>query len=281
VSKLDDASSIPKEELSDPNGDATAYEPSLLVAAIPESSFPIDSEWFAFMPGIADYRSLARIAYDGWQVEISRCMKRSGFDYTPIEFVDPKNVDFYRAMNPLNEDAAREWAFHVPRTEEVVDQNLRNDKPYLRALNGSDDGLDVGCAGTSSMSVYGPLELVTSAYEAVSADLTSRLGAYVALPEAESLRASWSSCMSGLGYRFNDFEDAYAVFSERPLIETDERTARTASVSCDRTTARTERRSDWERAVFEQWLGENSEVFNDINVKMLESSDALSAVLEE
>lgn len=244
----------------------------------PLSMFPVGVEWVFRVPLPAELRAVSERAYVEWHRRIQACMRERGFNYVPPEPVDVAISVFARVLNPLNEEAARTWGYHVPESPIPVDSNAvaREDEEFAIALDGTETDPQAGCAAAAwedSMEIVGDVGVES---DALLSDLLERFAEYQSTVAHVETQAAWRSCMAERGHPVTERNELFGTYRELPSITEDELRTREADLSCDREVRLTENQSVWEAGVFEQWNNDTAAQWGEVQRRLHPASSELS-----
>lgn len=262
---------------ADPTDVASTAQPESGDGRSP-SAFPVGHEWRELVPVLAEMQSVHEAAHREWQRRIQTCMGERGFDYAPAQAVDERRTELYRAMNPLNEQAAKVYGYHTPPTPEIGDRNTDSSEAFEVALVGTDENPSTGCASIAFEDVYA---LVTPASDPLDALLTSldeQVWAYASSREGRAQTQRWADCMSTRGYDVNDRDELIERFVVEEDVTDQEIQARLTDIACDSETRFTEQRSAWERERVEQWLDDSAPAFQELSGRIETALSALTTL---
>ncbi len=219
------------------------------------SEYPVGREWrqtLTWFVSVDDQRLL----YETWQESIAACMSDAGFSYTPVAYVAQ---DVGPLTNPLNEDVAREFGYHIEFAVPAAENLNTDDSPaFQRALAG-DPGRP-GCGGAMRRRVVEPVQEYLTLAEGTVADLERTLGDFTTTDEGRALVAAWSACMRDAGYDYSAPSEPAAVFGAQAEVSADEIAVRLRDLECDRKVQLTQHRSVYERKQVAAWLSRNEAV---------------------
>lgn len=256
---------------------------------LPPSESPVAGEWRELIPydaveefDIRQYREAQR--------RMQACMRSRGFSYQPIEYVSLTN--WLRMRNPLNEDTALRYGYHVPPVPAAVDPN-EHTPAFDEALGGPDTDIEPdtesvgsvdpsdprqqGCAWEAYEAVYTVTGAVNDETSELISTLSAAISEFLTSDEGQAVTAAWSDCMGEQGYDFDSPQDGVTLFGENSEVTADEIAARTADLDCDRSVGMTQSRSNWERERFEQWRSDFGAQWSEL----LELIDAAGQELTE
>lgn len=246
----------PQSPSSPPTSD-NSVAASVLESQSP-SHYPVGQEWRELVPLGSEMDQMFALAYRVWQEGTQRCMQDRGYSFTPRRYIDEKRIEFYRALNPLNEEVAKSFGYHAPPQPQVIDENTDTSSGYLEALGGTETDSSTGCASIAMKEAYVDVDPVINDYQLLVDELDRSVYAYLTSSEGLEAERRWSACMTDVGYSFSSRDDAASQFLASQTVTDAEIRVRLADLECDRTTNYTESRSSWEAAEVDRWLERTS-----------------------
>lgn len=186
------------------------------------------------------------------QRRIKSCMYARGFEYTAHPYVDSEIVRA-RLQNPLNEEIALEYGYHLPPLPETALPEISSDA-FLRALQG-DGATERGCLADESVL---SLRDISSPSFDLYAELMFALdnvtdNDFFASEQFSRLSESWAACMASNGYQFDDWFGPIREFSGAGSVTEEELIVRARDLECDREVELTQTRSEIQRQAFDEW----------------------------
>lgn len=252
-----------------------------MISPQPVSDFPVDKEWREFVTAFEELDRLANDSYREWHRRIAACMKARGFGYVQPIPVDEMKMDFNRAINPLNSEAANSWGYHLPRTAEVENLNDLTAPGFAEALDGGPDTQGSGCASMSAGQAYAPTNDLFQSAQALANALDEATAGFENTDDGRAMLAEWRSCMEAGGLQYSSRGDPYEAFGGSPAITEDEIRTRRLDLACDEESGLTKTRSAWQRQQFEAWLSSSASALGELSSMTAAADQALIDLASE
>ena len=126
-----------------------------------------------------------------------------------------------------------------------------------------------GCGEQGFSYAYGALaEPEAAAFDYIVQSVAGVVPPFDSTLRGVELLQAWSLCMSKIGCKFANPLEADNKFDSAPSIGAEELRTREADLNCDCETKLTEGRSAFERALFDAWLDDNSEIIKEYEQKL-------------
>ncbi len=236
------------------------------------SPFPVGMEWREKELGLDSVFDLDRRTYAEYQRRVAGCMKKDGFDYAPVQFVDERR-DYYRAINPLYEPTAAKYGYHPPPSASATDSNR-----HVTGFDGALDGTDVspGCAPKAFKLVHDVVDPLFSSAQQLLNSLDSAIDGFFTSEVGRQRIDEWYKCMSATGYSEFDSPMTAQVHFLSHDSSSVEINLRLADLQCDRSVGLTTSRSEWEGARFETWRDSSAIALAELQDQVAKISEALT-----
>lgn len=259
-----------------PSNDLTSSVPT------PDSSgasaHPVDRELrerLAFMPDVV---SLNARKFNEIQRRIQVCMMSRGFTYQAIRYPGESDIALARRMNPLNEETAKRWGYHIPpRVADDVDTNAHTSE-FDIALNGALESGEDGCAQPAFGVVTQAIGDIFAEIQATLNGMVEAIAGFEHSTPGIELTRGWSDCMAARGFKYASPEKAIETFTGSASIGDQEMRTRLADLACDQEVGFTTARSAYQQTALDAWLGAAAPTLRQLADDIQSASDALARI---